>query len=90
MKYSNTLPDIPFDPKFIAYPFETNRFIHYVPTSLERNYKYELLTEPDLGVTVDLIRPETYAKPEQEFVRLLGDLTTRSIWPDFCPFLSIG
>lgn len=67
VKYSNTLPDIPFDPKFIAYPFETNRFIHYVPTSLERNYKYELLTEPDLGVTVDLIRPETYAKPEQEF-----------------------
>ncbi len=28
--------------------------------SLERNYKYELLTEHDLGVTIDLILPETY------------------------------
>ena len=25
VKYSNTLPDIPFDPKFIAYPFDSNR-----------------------------------------------------------------
>jgi Paf1 len=28
--------------------------------SLERNYKYELLTEHDLGVAIDLILPETY------------------------------
>lgn len=27
---------------------------------LERSYKYELLTEHDLGVTIDLILPETY------------------------------
>jgi len=60
VKYTNTLPDIPFDAKFIAYPFEANRFIQYKPTSLERNYKHELLTEPDLGVTIDLINPETY------------------------------
>jgi len=25
VKYCNTLPDIPFDPKFIVYPFDTNR-----------------------------------------------------------------
>jgi len=60
VKYTNTLPDIPFDAKFIAYPFEANRFIQYKPTSLEKNYKHELLTEPDLGVTIDLINPETY------------------------------
>ncbi len=66
VKYNNTLPDIPFDPKFIAYPFEPNRFIHYAPTSLERNYKYELLTEHDLGVHVDLILPEAYEKPEDD------------------------
>ena len=29
-------------------------------SSLERNYKYELLTEHDLGVMIDLILPETY------------------------------
>ncbi|KDR16760.1 RNA polymerase II-associated factor 1 homolog [Zootermopsis nevadensis] len=61
VKYCNTLPDIPFDPKFITYPFESTRFIQYNPTSLERNYKYEVLTEHDLGVTIDLINRETYA-----------------------------
>lgn len=68
VKYTNTLPDIPFDAKFITYPFETNRFIQYKPTSLERNYKHELLTESDLGVTIDLINPETYdlVDPEAE------------------------
>lgn len=60
VKYNNTLPDIPFDPKFITYPFESNRFIDYKATSLERAYKYELLTEHDLGVTIDLINPDTY------------------------------
>ena len=26
VKYCNTLPDIPFDPKFIRYPFDANRY----------------------------------------------------------------
>lgn len=60
VKYSNTLPDIPFDPKFISYPFEANRFVEYNPTSLERNFKYDLLTEHDLGVNIDLINPDAY------------------------------
>lgn len=33
----------------------------YKTTSLEKNYKWELLTEPDLGVKIDLIDPDTYA-----------------------------
>lgn len=60
MKYSNTLPDIPFDLKYITYPFATDRFVQYNPTSLERNYKYEVLTEHDLGVTIDLINRDLY------------------------------
>ncbi|CAD1476426.1 unnamed protein product, partial [Heterotrigona itama] len=36
-------------------------FIQYNPTSLERNYKYEVLTEHDLGVEIDLINKDTYA-----------------------------
>ncbi|XP_064487881.1 RNA polymerase II-associated factor 1 homolog [Ornithodoros turicata] len=60
VRYCNTLPDIPFDPKFISYPFEPNRFVSYKATSLERNYKHDLLTEHDLGVTIDLIDPKTY------------------------------
>lgn len=27
---------------------------------MERNYKYEVLTEHDLGVTIDLINKDTY------------------------------
>lgn len=61
MKYCNSLPDIPFDLKFISYPFESSRFIQYNPTSLERNYRYEVLTEHDLGVNIDLINKDTYA-----------------------------
>ncbi|XP_076816610.1 RNA polymerase II-associated factor 1 homolog [Clavelina lepadiformis] len=60
VKYSNALPDIPFDPKFIRYPFDANRFVEYKPTSLEKLHKTELHTDHDLGVVIDLINPETY------------------------------
>uniref|UniRef100_G3P9Q5 RNA polymerase II-associated factor 1 homolog n=1 Tax=Gasterosteus aculeatus aculeatus TaxID=481459 RepID=G3P9Q5_GASAC len=60
MVYCNSLPDIPFDPKFITYPFDQHRFVQYKATSLEKQHKHELLTEPDLGVTIDLINPDTY------------------------------
>jgi RNA polymerase II-associated factor 1 len=60
VKYCNTLPDIPFDLKFIKYPFDPNRLIHYNPTSLEKNYKFEVLTEHDLGVSIDLINKDIY------------------------------
>lgn len=60
VKYGNSLPDIPFDLKFLQYPFDSNRFVQYNPTSLERNYKYEVLTEHDLGVTIDLINRDLY------------------------------
>lgn len=46
--------------KFLTYPFESERFINYNPTSLERNYKFEVLTEHDLGVTIDLINRDIY------------------------------
>nr|CAB3264627.1 RNA polymerase II-associated factor 1 homolog [Phallusia mammillata] len=60
VKYCNTLPDIPFDPKFIRYPFDANRFVEYKPTSLEKLHKTELHTDHDLGVVIDLINPNTY------------------------------
>lgn len=60
VKYCNSLPDIPFDPKFITYPFDQHRFVQYKATSLEKQHKHDLLTEPDLGVTIDLINPDTY------------------------------
>uniref|UniRef100_A0A914XF32 RNA polymerase II-associated factor 1 homolog n=1 Tax=Plectus sambesii TaxID=2011161 RepID=A0A914XF32_9BILA len=61
VRYCNTLPDIPFEPKFLACPFvDLSRFVEYKQTTLEKNYQYELLTEPDLGVKIDLINPDTY------------------------------
>lgn len=60
VKYSNNLPDIPFDLKFLAFPFDSDRFTQYKPTSLERNFKFEVLSEHDLGVTIDLINRDLY------------------------------
>lgn len=59
------MPDFPFDPKFITYPFDSNRFVEYKPTSLEKNHKHDLLTEHDLGVNIDLVDPEIYAIPPE-------------------------
>lgn len=45
------------------------RFVQYKPTSLEKNYKHEMLTEVDLGVNIDLIDPDTYAlDPNGEYL----------------------
>lgn len=44
----------------MTYPFDSDRFINYTPTSLERNYKFEVLTEHDLGVNIDLINRDLY------------------------------
>ncbi|VDD89311.1 unnamed protein product [Enterobius vermicularis] len=61
VQYTNNLPDIPFDAKFLPCPFVSlNRLVEYKPTMLEKNFKWELLTAPDLGVRIDLINPETY------------------------------
>lgn len=38
--------------------FPNPRFYQYKPTSLERFFKYDLLTEPD--VSIDLINPDTF------------------------------
>lgn len=64
VKYNNTLPDIPFDPKFLVNPLDISRYIGYETTSLEQNSKHELLTPMDLGVDIDLILPERYAIPQ--------------------------
>jgi len=54
------LPDIPFDLKFLSYPFNATRFIQYNPTSLERSYKFEILADHDLGLNIDLVNKDKY------------------------------
>lgn len=55
LKYRNALPDIPFDPKLLQYPFDPLRFVRYIPTTLEKKFKFDMRPEPDLGIHVDLI-----------------------------------
>ncbi|GMT10484.1 hypothetical protein PFISCL1PPCAC_1781 [Pristionchus fissidentatus] len=78
--YSNTLPDIPFDGKFLPCPFVSlDRFIPYKPSNLEKEHKFEVSCEADIGVDIDLIDPATYAIPpekipvEEEDAELLDD-----------------
>lgn len=61
VRFNNTLPDIPFDPKFLVNPLDIQRYVPYKTTSLEQNAKHELLTSFDLGVDINLILPERYA-----------------------------
>eukprot|EP00697_Spironema_sp_BW2_P014713 gnl/Spiro4/5240_TR2646_c0_g1_i1.p1 gnl/Spiro4/5240_TR2646_c0_g1~~gnl/Spiro4/5240_TR2646_c0_g1_i1.p1 ORF type:complete len:380 (-),score=114.08 gnl/Spiro4/5240_TR2646_c0_g1_i1:14-1153(-) len=63
MKFRNNLPDIPFDPKLLQYPFDPNRFVRYTPTTLEQNYQHALLTEEDLGIHFDLTDRDAYRPP---------------------------
>lgn len=60
IKYTNTLPDIPFTPKFIVNPLNLSRFVDYQTTSLEQNSKHELIHPQDLGVDIDLIVSDKY------------------------------
>ena len=59
MQYS-VFKNVLFANKLILVLLLSHRFVQYNPTSLERSYKYELQTEIDLGVPIDLINPETY------------------------------
>ena len=51
---------VPCEQKLMAFPFDSERFIRYSLTSLEAQYSPSILLPLDLGVTVDLIRPEIY------------------------------
>ena len=63
LHYSNDLPPVPFPPKFLRYPFDPLRYVKYTPTSLEKEYEFPLLTEPDLGIPINLIDPNAYYCP---------------------------
>lgn len=60
VKYKNTLPNLPFDLKFINCSFNLEHLAQYKPTSLEQNYLYDLHTNFDIGITVDLINTDKY------------------------------
>eukprot|EP00698_Gefionella_okellyi_P004891 TRINITY_DN14520_c0_g1_i1.p1 TRINITY_DN14520_c0_g1~~TRINITY_DN14520_c0_g1_i1.p1 ORF type:complete len:392 (+),score=86.61 TRINITY_DN14520_c0_g1_i1:50-1225(+) len=64
VKFRNTLPDLPYDAKCLELPFDTERFVDYQMTTLERQHKHQLYTELEMGIPIDLIDPQAYAIPE--------------------------
>ncbi|POM78098.1 RNA polymerase II-associated factor 1 [Phytophthora palmivora] len=73
LEFRNTLPDIPFDTKFVKYPHESERLIKYKPNTLEMDYTYEIHEEPNLGLTIDLIDPAKYEAPVEPEPLEVGD-----------------
>lgn len=53
--FTNTLPRIPADEKFLSYPFDDAKMYEYRTLSIEKKYQFKLHPEPDIGVTLDLI-----------------------------------
>jgi hypothetical protein len=64
MKFFNTLPDIPSEPKLlnISLPMET--FAEYKTTSLQRDFKHDLIVRNDLSLGIDMIDPDMYLLPK--------------------------
>uniref|UniRef100_M4BID8 RNA polymerase II-associated factor 1 homolog n=1 Tax=Hyaloperonospora arabidopsidis (strain Emoy2) TaxID=559515 RepID=M4BID8_HYAAE len=73
LEFRNTLPDIPFDTKFVKYPHESERLIKYKPNALEMDYTYEIHEEANLGLTIDLIDPVKYEAPAEPEPLEVGD-----------------
>lgn len=55
LKFRNTLPELPFDPKFLPFPFPPEHLHAYRQTTLERNYKYRIHMTPPTLPGADLL-----------------------------------
>jgi len=62
--FAGALPPPPSDPKLIEIPFDKASFVKFrYDSKAEAQAKYELLAEPDLGITIDLVDPQAYEAP---------------------------
>lgn len=64
IKYQSSPPLVPAEPKFLKCPLEEDRYVKYKETSLERNFKWDLIPDADVGVSLDLIDLRAYALPD--------------------------
>ena len=61
LKFSNNLPDLPFEPKLLTVPLDPLRLYKFQPeNSLERDYKHSIIPEADLGIPLNLVDPHTF------------------------------
>ena len=76
VRFGNDLPSVPFDPKFLKYPFPQDRFIKFQPTSLDRLQKAVFHVEKDIGVPINLfeaLRNVQYATSGTTVTQAEGD-----------------
>lgn len=69
-RFTNNVPDVPFDAKFMPCPFvPLSRFVEYKQSTIDRDYKHAVICDDDMGLTVDLIDLQMYDedKTETEF-----------------------
>jgi RNA polymerase II-associated factor 1 len=58
IKYKNTLPEIPFDPKTLAYDVDLAKYIAYSHTSLMKQHHWGYY--PDTSAVLDLVDIEAW------------------------------
>lgn len=66
VRFDNTLPPVPLDPKSLEYPFDEDLVTGYDVLngiSSEAGLLHQLHTEPDMGIAVNLIDPAVYMGP---------------------------
>ena len=89
IRFSNILPDIPFEPKCLAYPIDGERFVKYQTSSLERQHRPHLHANKDLGIPIDLVTMHRAAQPaaaelpavapeDAELIRLVDEVTEKT------------
>jgi hypothetical protein len=57
MKFKGILPEIKLQPKLIKHSFDLLKYIDFKTPKFEKNIKYAISVEPDLGIKIDLINP---------------------------------
>eukprot|EP00899_Mesostigma_viride_P019211 jgi/Mesvir1/27291/Mv07124-RA.1 len=55
IRFRNELPEVPVEPKFLKLPFNKDKLCSYQVTTLEKNFKHDLVVEPDLGIPIQLM-----------------------------------
>jgi hypothetical protein len=63
-RWLNKLPPVPHSSKMLIYPFESDRFVKYrQPTSLEVTHRFDLHTETDLALDLNLSDIDAWEGP---------------------------
>ncbi len=65
VKFFNTLPEIPSEPKLLNISLPVETLGEYRSTSLQRDFRHDLIVRSDLGLDIDMIDPEEYVLPRE-------------------------